>query len=133
MSANVLALKILLPLGSILFALHSMILFLGALGISVCNNPERQIAFNALPFIQKYWNGIWGIFSNFTDLLYVKIILMVVFLFLVPFVVSSIAAIIIYSKTRVKKPVIEGNTAQQAKRLYTYLDGAPQTYFEAFD
>ncbi|MBO5321310.1 MAG: hypothetical protein J6B22_01725, partial [Clostridia bacterium] len=94
MCANVLAKKIVLPLGSVLFALHSMILFLGALGVSVYDNPERLIAFNALPFIQKYWNGVWEIFSNFTELLYVKIILMVVFLFLVPFVISSIAAII---------------------------------------
>lgn len=133
MCANVLAKKIVLPLGSVLFALHSMILFLGALGVSVYDNPERLIAFNALPFIQKYWNGVWEIFSNFTELLYVKIILMVVFLFLVPFVISSIAAIIISCTTKGKKPVIEGNTAQRAKQLYTYLDEAPQTYFEAFD
>jgi len=133
MNTNVLALKIVLPLGSVLFALHSTILFLGALGVSVYDNPERLIAFNALPFIQKYWNGVWEIFSNFTELLYIKIILMVVFLFLVPFVISSIAVIIISCMTKGKKPVISGNTAQRAKQLYTYLDEAPKTYFEAFD
>ncbi len=133
MNTNVLALKIVLPLGSVLFALHSTIFFLGALGVSVYDNPERLIAFNALPFIQKYWNGVWEIFSNFTELLYIKIILMVVFLFLVPFVISSIAVIIISCMTKGKKPVISGNTAQRAKQLYTYLDEAPKTYFEAFD
>lgn len=65
--------------------------------------------------------------------MYVKIILTVVFLFLVPFVFSSIVAIIISCMTKGQKPVIEGNTAQRAKQLYTYLDGAPNTYFEAFD
>ena len=58
---------------------------------------------------------------------------MVVFLFLVPFVISSIAAIIIFCTTKGEKLVIESNTAKKAKRLYTYLDNAPKTYFEAFD
>lgn len=133
MHTNVLALKIVLPLGSVLFALHSMILFLGALGVSVYDNPERLIAFNALPFIQKYWNGVWEIFSSFTDLLYVKIILMVVYLFLVPFALCSIVMLIISYLTKAKKPEIKGNTAQKAKQLYKYLDNAPQTYFEAYD
>ncbi len=133
MTANLLSFKIILPLGSILFALHSMLLCLGALSISVYDKPDRLIAFNALPFIQKYWNGVWDFFSSFTDLLYLKIILMVVFLFFVPFVISSVAAIIIFYTTKGKKPVIEGNTAKKAKELYTYLKNAPRTYFEAFD
>lgn len=133
MHSNVLALKIVLPLGSILFALHSLLLFLGVIGVVVYDKPERLIAFNALPFITKYWNGVWGMFSSITEILYVKIILMVVFLFLVPFAICSIATLIIFCLTKAEKRVIGGNTAQRAKQLYAYLDKSPRTYFEAFD
>ena len=131
--ANVLATKIVLPLGTIVFALHALVLFLGAIYTLVQNNDARIIAFNNFGFIVSYWTGIWGICQSLSDLVYIQIILMVLFLFMVPFVISSIAAIIISCATKGKSPAIEGNTAQKAKQLYKYLYDSPRTYFEAFD
>ncbi|MBQ9859735.1 MAG: hypothetical protein IJO76_03540 [Clostridia bacterium] len=126
---NVLSQKIILPLGSILLALHATILFLGVIYLLVRDNPEKLVAFNAFPFIPACWNGIWGAFSNITENLYVKIFLVIVFLFIVPFAVCSITALIVFCLTKSKSPAIEGSTVKRAKNLYNYLEKAPQTQY----
>ena len=133
MRFNVLALKIVLPLGSIVFALHAIIMLLGALYTLVQDDAARVIAFNSIEFIINYWKGVWVVCQSVSELVYVQVILMILYLFFVPFVISSIAAIIIYCTAKVKALVVEGNTAKKARQLHDYLDNAPQTYFEAFD
>lgn len=133
MHANVLAKKIVLPLGSFVFALHSIVMLLGALYMLVQDNVSRVIAFHSIKFIINYWNGIWNFCQNVSELIYVQVILMVLYLFLVPFAISSIAAIIIFYIAKGKELVIKGDTAKKAKQLHEYLDKAPRTYFEAFD
>lgn len=133
MHANVLAQKIVLPLGSIVFSLHTIILLLGAIYALVQGDAARLIAFDHFEWIASYWNDILGICNSLSDLVYVQVILMILYLFIVPFVISSIAAIIISCTTKGKKLVVKGNTAQKAKQLYEYLDNSPRTYFEAFD
>lgn len=115
----VLALKIILPLGSILLALHAMILFLGILGTVVYNNPETLIVFRALPFISEYWNSVWGTVSSITELLYLRIIILVAILFLVSFAICSIAMLIIFCFTKAETCVIEGNTAKKPNSFTT--------------
>ena len=128
MHTNVRAQKIVLPLGNILFTLHALILFLGVLCFT-----GNGFAVNSLPFVLNYWNAIWGMFGSITEILYIKIILMVLYLFIVPFVICSIIVLILSLKTKVKSPEIKGNPAQKANQLYDYLKNSPQTYFEAFD
>lgn len=133
MNTNVRAQKIVFPLGTIVFTLHAIMLFLGAMYALVQNNPERVIAFNNFKWITSYWNGIWGICNSLSNLVYVQVILMILYLFIIPFLISSIAVIIISCRTTAKNLVIKGNTAQKAKQLFHYLDECPRTYFEAFD
>lgn len=133
MNANVLTLKIVLPLGSVLLALHAIVLFLGVIYVLVPNDTVNVIAFNQFEFITRYWNDVFGICCSISDLVYVQVILMILYLFIVPFVISSIAALMIFCTTKGKKTAIEGNNAQRAKQLYAYLDQSPQTYFEAYD
>ncbi|MBQ8550321.1 MAG: hypothetical protein IJ426_03165 [Clostridia bacterium] len=134
MHTNTLAQKIVFPIGSILFTLHALILSLGVFCFAgTLTAPNDGLAFNSLPFVLKYWNAIWGMFGSLTEILYIRIILMVLYLFLVPFVICSIIVLILSRKTKVKAPEINGNPAQQAKQLYDYLQKSPQTYFQAFD
>ncbi len=120
--------KIILPFGSIVFTLCATILFLGVLYTAVYNDPQRSIAFDVLPFIQKSWDAVWGMMGNLTELLHVKIMLMILLLVLAPFVFCSIANFLLSCVINVKKPVIQGNTAQQAKQLYVYLKNTAETY-----
>lgn len=131
--SEILARKIVLPLGTIVLALNALLIFLGAIYALVYNNPERLFAFAKFSFIGEYWNHILGFFSKFTDLIYVKVILMITYLLIVPLALSCVLKIIISVLTKVEKPEIRGNTAEKAKRLYTYLKGIPQRYVDAFD
>ncbi len=133
MHFNVLSEKIVLPFGSILLTLYTTTLFLVSIYLMAQNNPERLTAFNALPFVPEFWDGIWGTLGNITDLLYVKIIIIIASLIIVPFIFSSIVALIVFCLTKPNKPEAEESTAKEAKKLYHYLNDAPQTYYAVLE
>ena len=133
MTANVLAKKILIPLGSIVFALNALLLFMGTIYAFIPNEAARTIVFDKFKFVASYWDSIWGMCCNISDLVYIQVALMVLYLFIVPFVICSIIAIIISYTAKGTESEFKGNDAQKAKKLYDYLDNCPRTYFEAFD
>lgn len=116
--------NILVPLGSILFSLHITILALGLI-YALVPHPATTALFDAIPFIDNYWNAVFGMVCNISNLLYIQIILMVVYLFLVPFAICSITAIIIFLRTKGQTPSFKGGAAKQAKQLHSYLENAP--------
>jgi hypothetical protein len=88
------------------------------------------VATEVFPFFSKYWNSIFGFFGTITDLLYVKIILILGFLFVVPFLLCSIITIIVFHCTKNTPLSITGSVAKSAKQLNSYISNSP--YFENF-
>lgn len=117
--------KILIPTLGIVFALHTAALIIGAMLTLIPNNTTITALAGKLSFISGYWNAVFGLFSGFSDLIYIPIILMVLYAFFVPFAVCSIEAIIISRRVDFKKPEMKGNLQNQAKLLFKYLDNPP--------
>ena len=116
--------NLILPLGSLVFALHALLIALG--GLYALMSQEEALALETLTFIPTYWNGVMDVFRSITDLWYVHALLMVVYVFLVPFAVSGVLALIVRLTTHVKQPTLSGNVPEQAKQLYDYTNTFPR-------
>lgn len=131
--ADVLAQNIVLPLGSILFGVHVLILALG-LAYEIVAERNHQLAFfETFHFIPDYCHKLWGFFGEITDIMFLKIIMFFALLYLVPFFVCGIISLIIRVFTKGEKPVIEGSDAKRAKQLYSYIEQAPTHKTDAYD
>lgn len=117
--------KIIIPTLGIVFALHTAALIIGAILTLVSNHTTITALAGKLPFISGYWNAVFGLFSGFSNVIYIPIILMVLYAFFVPFAICSIEAIIISRCVDFKEPEIKGNLQNQAKLLFKYLDNPP--------
>lgn len=125
MAANAYAQKIVLPLGSLLFAFHVFIFLLGiALAIATENSVSLAIL-DAVPALRNYCFLLWDGCNVITENIYCKILLCIAVLYLLPLVVCGIVRLMIAIFMRGEKPVIEGTDAQKAKRLYSYVKNAP--------
>ena len=131
--ADFLAQNIVLPLGSILFGVHALILILGVAYEVVTDNNTNLAFFDTFSFIPDYCHKIWGFFGEITDVMFLKIVMFFALLYLVPFVVCGIISFIIRIFTKGQKPVIEGSDAKRAKQLYSYIDNAPANKTDAYD
>ncbi|MBR5502571.1 MAG: hypothetical protein IKV55_06020, partial [Oscillospiraceae bacterium] len=115
--------KLLLPLGSFMFALHALLLSLGVL-YALASETEL-VAFEAVGFIPGYWNGVTGLLDGITNLGYLHALLMMLYLYFVPFVVCSVAALVIARTTKATPLTVTGSTAERAKQLCLFCGKIP--------
>ena len=133
MTTNALAQYIVLPLGSMLFAVHALILLFGlALAVVAENNGSLPIL-DKFPFIASYCNWLWGQISAITDVMFLKIVMIFALLYLVPVVVCGVIRLILSIFTRGQKTTIDGTIAQQAKQLYEYTEQGPFPKKDSYD
>ncbi len=115
--------KVILPLGSILFVLHALFITVG--GISAIMDEGELAAIENLNFITGYWDKVLETFRSITELWYLHIPMMLVYLFLVPFAVCSVLALVVALLTRVKRLTVSGAHHEQAKQLMDYTADLP--------
>lgn len=115
--------KVILPLGSILFVIHALFITVG--GISVIMDEGELAAIEGLKFITEYWDKVLEAFCSITDLWYLHIPMMLVYLFLIPFAVCSVLALVVALVTKVKPLTVSGVHHEQAKQLCQYASGLP--------
>lgn len=115
--------RVILPVGSMLFVLHSLLITLGA--VTAVMDEGELVAIQSLTFINDYWNGVLDAFRGITELWYVHVPMMLVYLFLVPFAVCSVLALAVALLTRVKRLTVSGTTPEQAKQLSRYVADIP--------
>lgn len=118
--------KVILPLGSLLFVAHALFITLGA--CTAMMDEAELAAIESLSFIPAYWNGVLEVFRGITELWYLHIPMMLVYLFLVPYAVCSVLALAVALLTRVKRLTVDGTVHQQAKQLSDYAAGLPLSY-----
>ncbi len=123
--ADIIAQNIVLPLGSILFGVHALILLLGVVYEVVAENNHRLAFFDTFSFIPDYCHKLWGFFGKIADVMFLKIVMFFVLLYLVPFVVCGIVSLIIRAFTKGQKLIVEGSDAKRAKQLYDYIEQTP--------
>lgn len=133
MTANILAQNIVLPLGSMLFAIHTFILLLGIAHAIVADNNGSLAILDAFPFIPDYCISVWEQFGLITDLVFFKIVMFFASLYLVPIVACGVVRLILSIFIRGKKPTLEGTAAQQAKQLYLYVEQGPFHNRDSYD
>ncbi len=100
--------KVIVPLGSLVFAIHSLLLIIGIYLSTL--SPQQLLAFGGFRCILTYSRSI-------TD---VNVILSLIYAYLIPFALSGLAALIISRITRVEEPMLSGTVAEKAKQLYDY-------------
>ena len=133
MAVNAVSQYIVLPLCSMLFAIHALVLLFGiALAVVAENNASIPLL-DKFPFIANYCNWLWGQFSAVTDLDYLKAALAFVLLYLIPVVVCYVIKLILSIFISGQKPEITGTVAQQGKQLYQYVEQGPLPKQFAYD
>ena len=125
MAANALAQYIVLPLGSMLFALHALILLFGLALVVVAENNGSLPILDKFPFIASYCNWLWEQLGAITDVMFLKIVMIFALLYLIPVVVCGVIRLILSIFISGQKPTIDGTIAQQGKQLYKYVEQGP--------
>lgn len=115
--------KVILPLGSLLFVIHALFITVG--GISAIMDEGELAAIEGLKFVTEYWDKVLETFRGITELWYLHIPMMLVYLFLVPFAVCSVLALAVALLTRVKRLTVSGVHHEQAKQLMDYAADLP--------
>lgn len=115
--------KAILPLGSLLFVIHALFITVG--GISAIMDEGELAAIEGLKFVTGYWDKMLETFRGITELWYLHIPMMLVYLFLVPFAVCSVLALAVALLTRVKRLTVSGVHHEQAKQLRDYAADLP--------
>ena len=125
MATNAISQYFVLPLGSMLFAVHALILLFGvALAVVAENNASLPIL-DKFPFIANYCNWLWAQISTVTEITFLRVIIIFALLYLIPVVVCGVIKLILSIFIKGQKPTINGTIAQQAKQLYQYVEQGP--------
>lgn len=122
---DVYAQNVVLPLGSFLFAAIFLVLLLGISYEIVAEQNAKLKFFETFSFIPEFCHKLWEVFGKITDNNFLKVVMTVVLMYLVPFVVCGVVSFVVRIFVRVKPPKIEGSDKAKAKQLYFYLDQAP--------
>lgn len=125
MAVSIPAQNIVLPLGSILFAIHTFILLLNLAQVIAAENGGSIAILASFPFISNYCVIVWDKFGLITQNIYLRVFMFAILFYLLPSIVCAIVRLMISIFIRGKKPTLEGNAAQKAKQLYSFVAQAP--------
>lgn len=125
MAAGIHGQNIVLPIGSIVFAIHTFILLLGLSQVIAAENGGNIALLESFPFIMDYCNFIWDKLALITQSPYLKVFLLAAYYYLLPIAVCAVIRLAISIFVRGKKPELGGSTKQQAKQLCTFVAQAP--------
>ena len=125
MDANRWAQNILVPLGSLLFAIHLLIFVLGLTYEVVTEHNAKLAIFDTLRFIPDYCHYLWAQFGRISDLPYLKVAMFLILLYLVPFAACGIVRLFLPLFAKGQAPEIDGSAQKMAKQLYQYVEQGP--------
>lgn len=125
MDASRWAQNILVPLGSLLFAIHLMIFILGLAYEVVTEQNVKLAIFDTLRFVPDYCHYLWAQFGKITDLPFLKVVMFFVLLYLVPFAACGIVRLFVPLFAKGQAPEIDGTAPKMAKQLYQYVEQGP--------
>lgn len=112
-----------LPIGCALFLFFALIFTFGFIGTAA--EPYSKVIAKEFPFIPELWGTIMSFLDNISTAWYFKALGCIVLLYLIPFAVSSVLALLIKLFTRVKSPSLEGDRVKQVNSLYEYCSNIP--------
>lgn len=125
MTANIHAQNLVLPLGSMLFALHAFILLLGV-AHAIATEKGGSVPFlDTFPIFPQYCTNLWLLFGRITDQVFLRVIMFFALLYLVPIVVCGIVRLALSIYIKGETPTLEGTVPKQAKQLYRYVEQGP--------
>ncbi len=126
--------KIILPLGSIIFAINTTLLILGGFCYALeqgALSPEQTGFLNNVQFVTPYWRFIWGLFGVITDLTGWKIVMVIAFVFLLPLIVCNITTFIISRCTKTETFTTEGTEKETATQLHKFVHEIPVSIWDS--
>ncbi len=107
-----------LPIGCISFLLLSLFFTFGFLTAEI--SPFNTFIPEKLPFISKFWGEFMGWCDDISSNWYIKAIICILLLYLIPFAITSLLALSVKLLTRVPKPSLNGDHVNQVNQLYEY-------------
>lgn len=127
MTANISLQNIILPIGSILFAINTFICLLGIAQIIVADNNGNIPFIVKFDFLSDFIESVWNRFGITSEHLILKCIIFFLLLYLIPIIVCGVVRFIVsfFIKEQSPKPKLVGTYAQQAKQLYEYVEKCP--------
>lgn len=125
MAAGIHAQNIVLPLGSIVFAIHSFILLIALAQVIAAENGGNIAFLASFPFISNYCVIVWDKFGLITENIYLRVFMFAALYYLLPIIVCAIVRLVISFFVKCKKPELAGNAKHQAKQLKAFVAQAP--------
>lgn len=125
--------KVILPLGSIIFALNITLLILGGFCYALEQgtlSPEQAEFLNSVQFVTPYWRFIWGLFGAITDLTVWKIVMVIAFAFLLPVIICNITTFIFSRCTKTETFTTEGTEKETATQLHKFVHEIPVSVWD---
>jgi len=110
-------------IGCALFLFLSLVLTFGFL--SAVDASYSTVIAQKLPFVSEWWKDITIFLNGITTEWYLQILICLGFLYLIPFIASSVIAVLIIVFTKVKDPSMEGDHVKQVNSLYDYCCKIP--------
>lgn len=114
--------SIALPIGCTLFLLLSAVLTFGYISDV---DIYGAVITEKIPFVSNLWDKIVSLLNNISTVWYWKTLICLVLLYLIPFAVSSVLAVLIRLFTKVKTPSMDGDHVKQVNSLYEYCSKIP--------
>ena len=125
MRASILGQRIVLPLGSILFALSLFLLLLATVYAVAADKGGKLAIFERFPFVPEYITRIWALMDPITGNAYIKILILFGLLYLIPIVVCGGVRLVLPLFVKGQKPQLQGNDTQKAEQLCRYIEQGP--------